>query len=149
MTVAKTFDLLIKRASLRNHPGKLFEIGITNGRIAAIDERVHGAAEVEIDAENNLVSESFVNPHLHLCKVYTLQMMDEEALRDYHESGMGKAMTAIELAARVKERYDASWIIINVRRAISEAVIFGCTHVRAFADVDNKARLEGVKVSSQ
>jgi cytosine deaminase len=149
VTVEKTYDLLIKRASLRSHPGKLFEIGISNGRIAAIGERVDGAAEVEIDARNNLVSESFVNPHLHLCKVYTLQMMDEEALKDYHESEMGKAMTAIELAARVKEKYDASWIILNVRRAISEAAIYGCTHVRAFADVDTKARLEGVKALIQ
>jgi len=41
-----------------------------------------------------------------MCKVYTLQMMDEEALKDYHGEGMGKAMTAIELAARVKEKYD-------------------------------------------
>jgi cytosine deaminase len=91
------------------------------------------------------VTESFVNPHLHLCKVYTLQMMDEDALRDYHGADMGKAMTAIELAARVKESYDEKWIIRNVRRAIAQAALYGCTHVRAFADVDRKARLEGVK----
>jgi len=71
--------------------------------------------------------------------------MDEEALKDYHAADMGKAMTAIELAARVKEKYDESWIIINVRRAMAEAARYGCTHLRAFADVDSKARLEGVK----
>jgi cytosine deaminase len=32
-----------------------------------------------------------------------------------------------------------------VRRALAEAARYGCTHVRAFADVDSKARLEGVK----
>jgi cytosine deaminase len=149
VTAAKTFDLLIKRASLRHRPGKLFDIGISGGRITAIDERLEDAAEVEIDARKNLVSESFVNPHLHLCKVYTLQMMDEEALQDYHGEGMGKAMTAIELAARVKEKYNASWILLNVRRALAEAAKYGCTHVRAFADVDSKARLEGVKALIQ
>jgi cytosine deaminase len=92
-----------------------------------------------------LVTESFVNAHLHLCKVYTLEMMDEEAMRDYHESDMGKAMTAIELAARVKEKYDENWIIKNVRKAMKLAAKYGCTHTRALADVDSKARLEGVK----
>jgi cytosine deaminase len=138
------FDILIERAQLRGQPGKLFEIGVAEGRIASIEERTGGSAPVEIDAQGNLVTESFVNPHLHLCKVYTLQMMDEAALKDYHGAEMGKAMTAIELAARVKEKYDESWIIKNVRRAIASAAIYGNTHVRAFADVDSKARLEGV-----
>ncbi len=139
------FDLLIQRARLRGHPSSLMDIGILDGKIAAIEEHLDARAGIQIDARGNLVSESYVNPHLHLCKVYTLERMDEAALRDYHGAGMGKAMTAIERAARVKEDYDESWIIKNVRRAIALAALYGCTHVRAFADVDSKARLEGVK----
>jgi len=143
--MAERLDILIRQARLRGQPEKTFEVGIASGKIAAISEQVGNQAEIEIDAQGNLVTESFVNPHLHLCKVYTLQMMDEEALRDYHGLEMGKAMTAIELAARVKEKYDESWIIQNVRRAVAQAAFYGCTHLRAFADVDSKARLEGVK----
>ena len=138
------FDYLIKRARLRRRPGTLFDIGISGRKIAAIEEHLPGSAELEIDAGENLVTEAFVNPHLHLCKVYTLQMMDEQALQAYHGADMGQAMTAIELAARVKENYDQTWIIKNVRRAVAQAAIYGCTHLRAFADVDTKARLEGV-----
>lgn len=105
------FDILIKNAQIRSQSGKFFQIGITDGKIKAIEEQIDCTASAEIDAQGNLVTESFVNPHLHLCKVYTLQMMDEKALRDYHEAEMGKAMTAIELAARVKEKYDETWII--------------------------------------
>jgi cytosine deaminase len=72
-------------------------------------------------------------------------MMDEAALKDYHGAEMGRAMTAIELAARVKANYDEAWIIKNVRRAVAQAAIYGNTHIRAFADVDSQARLEGVK----
>jgi cytosine deaminase len=72
-------------------------------------------------------------------------MMDEGALKDYHGADMGKAMTAIERAAKVKEKYDESWIIKNVRKAVAQAAIYGCTHIRAFADVDSKAKLEGIK----
>jgi len=143
------YDILIKHARLRNNPEALVDVGILDGRIASVAENLTGTAKSEIDAEGNLVTESFVNPHLHLCKVYTLQMMDEEALTSYQGEGMGKAMNAIELAARVKDKYDEAWIIKNVRKAVAQAALYGNTHIRAFADVDNKSRLEGVKALIQ
>jgi len=140
----QNFDYLIQNARLRSRPGPV-DLAISNGKVFAIENHILGRGEVEIDAGGNLVTESFVNPHLHLCKVYTRQMMDEMALQAYHGADMGKAMTAIELAARVKESYDQSWILPNVRRAVAQAAIYGCSHMRAFADVDKRARMEGVK----
>ncbi|MFN2159477.1 MAG: amidohydrolase family protein [Anaerolineales bacterium] len=139
------FDILIKNCQLRGQPENRFDVGITGGKITALAENLPGAGKTEIDAQGSLVTEAFVNPHLHLCKVYTLPMMDELALQDYHAADMGKAMTAIELAARVKESYDESWIIKNVRKAVALSAIFGGTHIRAFADVDSKARLIGAR----
>ncbi|MEW6717265.1 MAG: amidohydrolase family protein [Chloroflexota bacterium] len=139
------FDLIVRNCQLRHQPEGRQDIAIRGGKVAEIKKGVKSSADTEVDAQGNLVTEAFVNPHLHLCKVYTLPMMDELALKDYHEEDMGRAMTAIELAARVKEKYDESWIIKNVRKAIALAARYGCTHLRAFADVDNKARLEGVK----
>jgi cytosine/creatinine deaminase len=141
MTAA--FDLLIRRARLRSSATR--DIAVAGGRIAAIAERVCGTAATEIDAGGRLVTESFVNPHLHLCKVWTLAMMDDAAMQAYHGDGMVHAATAIDLAARVKAKYDESWITPNARRAIALAALHGNLHVRAFADVDSKARLEGVK----
>ncbi|HEX2981200.1 MAG TPA: amidohydrolase family protein [Anaerolineaceae bacterium] len=140
----KQYDLVIRQGKLRNRPG-LFDVAIKDRKIAAIAEHVDGKGEVELQADGNLVTESYANAHLHLCKVYTLQMMDEAALKDYHGADMGKAMTAIELAARVKDNYNESWIIKNVRKAVVQAALYGNTHIRAFADVDSKAKLEGVK----
>jgi cytosine deaminase len=142
--MAETLDLVIANARLRGQAGKTFHIGIQDGKIASISETPLRGAQV-VDAQGGLVTESFVNPHLHLCKVYTLAMMDEAALKDYHGADMGKAMTAIELAARVKENYDESWIVPNVRKAVAHAALYGCNHIRAFADVDSKAKLEGAK----
>ena len=138
------FDVLIQHARVRG-TSEMVDIAIEDGRIGALAEDLEGEAELTINAEGNLVTESFVNPHLHLCKVYTRQMMDDEALTGYHAEGMGKAMTTIELAARVKEKYAEEWIIKNVRRALAQAALHGNTHIRAFADVDTKARLEGMK----
>ena len=144
-----TFDILIRSACLRSQPGEELQVAIKDGVIEKIGKKISGEVEIEIDAAGGLVTESFANPHLHLCKVYTLAMMDEIALQAYHGEGMGKAMTAIEQAARVKEQYDVSWIIKNVRKALALAAIYGNTHIRAFADVDNKAKLEGVKALLQ
>ena len=140
------FSLLIKNARTRFSGGKLLSIGIEGEKIAAVGENLPegGAAQV-IDAEGRLVTESFVNGHLHLCKVYTLEMVGQDALSSYHGGSMGGAMTAIEQASRVKDRYDEKWIIENVRKACRLAQKYGNTHIRAFADTDTKAKLEGVK----
>lgn len=138
-------DILIRNARTRAQPDELCQIGIAGGYITAIEAEVTAGARLVLDAHGGLVTESFVNPHLHLCKVYTLQRMGDLAMQSYHGPEMGKAMTAIELAARVKDSYDEAWIIENVRRALALAAIFGNTHIRALADVDSKARLEGIK----
>jgi cytosine deaminase len=138
------FDIVIQNARLRNREGS-FDIGIGKGRIEEIGSTLDAAGATKIDAAGNLVTESFVNTHLHLCKVHTLTMMDSKALTAYHGAGMGGAMTAIELAASIKERYDESWILPNVRNCLRRAALHGTTHIRAFADVDSKAKLIGVK----
>ncbi len=141
----ETYDLLVRNCMLRGGSVNAVDIAVKQGKIAIIAPKIEGKADLELDAGGNLVTESFINTHLHLCKVYTLMMMDEAALKDYHGADMGKAMTAIELAAKVKDKYDEKWIIKNVRKAVALAGRYGCTHIRAFADVDSKAKLEGVK----
>jgi cytosine/creatinine deaminase len=143
--MASALDIIIRRARLRGHAGRLAEIGIKDGLIATIAERVDGQAATEIDAHGNLVTESFVNPHLHLCKVWTLPMMEEAALKTYQGDGMGTTMAGVELASVIKQKYAESWIVDNARRAVALAALHGNLHIRAFADVDSKARLEGVK----
>jgi cytosine deaminase len=143
--MSDNFDLLVRRARLRWNPKSLCDIAISDGKIIQIKGVIEGSADLEIDAGQNLVTESFVNTHLHLCKVWTLDMMHEGALQAYQEGTMGKAMSAIEQASMVKENYNASWIIPNARRAVALAALHGNLHIRALADVDSKAKLEGIK----
>jgi len=138
-------DLLIRNARTRFSGKDLLDIGIKEGRISRIRKKIKGESRKVIDASGKLVTESFVNAHLHLCKVYTLARIGDKAQVSYQSGAMGKAMTAIELASKVKEEYDEAWIIKNVRKAVRLAVKYGTTHIRAFADTDSKARLEGVK----
>ncbi|MCX6055744.1 MAG: amidohydrolase family protein [Chloroflexi bacterium] len=143
--MAEQYELIIRNAILRGESKAKMDIAVTAGKISEIAPSIAGKGKQEIDAKNNLVTESFVNTHLHLCKVYTLFMMDDSAMKNYQGADMGKAMTGIELAAKVKDSYDEKWIIKNVRRACALAARYGCTHIRAFADVDSKGKLEGLK----
>jgi cytosine/creatinine deaminase len=143
--VRDTPDLRIRNARLRRGGDKLVDVAIAGEKIVAIGEGAGAEAHDTIDAEGGLVTESFVNPHLHLCKVWTLSMMNEAALSAYHGADMGRALAAIDLASAIKAKYDASWIVPNARRAVALAALHGVLHIRAFADVDSKARLEGVK----
>jgi cytosine/creatinine deaminase len=135
-------QLVVADAVLRDRPGR-WSIGIDDGRIEAVrQERLSG--QDEIDAAGGLVTESFVNAHLHLDKVHTLDRAGDAALTAYTAGDMGSARRSIELASAVKAQYDRSWIEPNARWEVMEAVRYGVRHVLAFADVDTKARLEGV-----
>jgi cytosine/creatinine deaminase len=136
-------ELLITNARMRS--GELLDIAITDGVITAIADKLVLGARATVDAQGGLVTPAYVNPHLHLCKVWTLPMMSEAALEAYQGAGMSEAAKAIDLAAIVKSKYDAAWIIPNARRAVALAAYYGNLHIRAFADVDTKAKLEGVK----
>jgi cytosine/creatinine deaminase len=144
--MTRELDIAIRSAQLRRRNG-LAEIGVKDGHIVEISDRLEGQAVIEIDAGGNLVTESYVNPHLHLCKVFTLPMMEEEALKAYQGAGetMVTAMAGVELASKIKEKYAEDWIAENARRAIALAALNGNLHIRAFADVGGKARLEAVK----
>jgi cytosine deaminase len=116
--------------------------------VAISDQHTLQAPEV-IAADGRLVTESFVNGHLHLDTVYMLGRAGQTALAAYTAGSMGSAMTGIELARAVKNDYDSAWILPNVRRALQESVRFGTLHIQGFADVDTTGRLEGVRAVLQ
>jgi cytosine deaminase len=137
-----THQLVVADATLRGRDGR-WQIGIDNGRITAVRPDPLSGLE-ELDAAGALVTESFVNGHLHLDKVYTLDRIGDAALTAYTSGEMDSALHSIELASAVKDDYDRTWIEPNARRAVLEGVRYGVRHMLAFADVDTKARLEGV-----
>ena len=68
-------QLVIKNASITGVCGTR-DIGIDAGRITAVDPRVEGQADREIDAAGNLVSTGFVDSHMHLDKALVLDRYD-------------------------------------------------------------------------
>ncbi len=140
-------SITIQNARLRDRSG-LFAISVDRGAIASVAEQTSapepsGAA---LDAAGGLVTESFVDAHLHLDKVFTLASLGEQALHEYQAGEMGAAMRAIETASEVKRSQDAERMLELARRTLAMAAHYGTTAVRAFADVDSKAATRGVEV---
>jgi len=136
------FDLIVRNARLRS--GKTCDIGVVGNRIQSMAEGLGNSARIVIDAQNHLVTEPYVIAHLHLDKVLTGSLAEEAVLDEYQGSSMGGTMTAIEIASRVKKHYKESEIVERVRKVLREAESHGVTHIRAFADVDSKAKLIGI-----
>jgi cytosine/creatinine deaminase len=138
--------LVLRAARLRD--GRVVDLALDDGHVTAVvglDEDPSRPDGREIlDADGRLVTESFVDGHLHLDKVYSLPRVGDDALAAYTTGSMGSAMTAIELARRVKEDYHRSWIAENVERALVESVRHGTLHMQAFVDVDTTGGLEGL-----
>ena len=58
-----------------------------------------------VAADGGLVTEPFVDAHLHLDKVRTLPLIGDEALRAYTADGMSGSARSIDLASTVKRHY--------------------------------------------
>lgn len=137
------FDIIVRNAFLRSSQ-LTSDIGITSGKIAEIAPNLRGEAKTEIDAAGRLASESFAIAHVHLDKVLTGSWVSDEGVRTYQHSA-GDARKAISIASKVKEKYNVEDIADRARKVLEQAILYGATHVRAFADVDTKAELKGVK----
>lgn len=145
-TTTPPTPLTIVNARLRGRPD-LVDIEIVDGLIHSIEPAGIKPPEGQpIEAQKNLVTESFVNTHLHLDKVFTLSRLGDAALSDYQSGEMGSAMSAIEKAAAVKIGQDVGAMMVAGRSALAMAAYYGNTHIRALADVDSKAATRGVEV---
>lgn len=143
MTSSTEFDLVLAAARLRGVDGPRW-IGVRGETIAAVEPEPLRAAAV-IEADGALVTPSFVNAHMHLDKVYTLDLLGVAAVNAYAGGQMGSAMTSIELASAVKDSYDEATIETNARRCLLSGLRHGLRHVLAFADVDTRAELRGIR----
>ena len=138
--------LVITEARLRS--GDVVDVHCADSRISALVPTGAHAVPADatvVEAGGGLVTEPFVDAHLHLDKVRTLPLIGDEALRAYTERGMAGSAAAIDLASAVKRHYTVEGLLPNVRQALADGLRHGVLHVQAFADVDTAAGLAGVR----
>jgi cytosine deaminase len=138
--------LVVAGGRLRD--GRVVDVHCAGGLVTALvpaGERPPPPDATVIDAAGGLVTEPFVDAHLHLDKVRTLPLIGDDALLAYTGDGMAGSARAIDLARAVKREYSVDRLLPNVRQALADGVRHGVLTVQAFADVDTAAGLTGVE----
>ncbi|MDE0383943.1 MAG: amidohydrolase family protein [Defluviicoccus sp.] len=121
-------DLIVRNARLLDRDGA-WEIGVEDGRIAAIDRGIEATAESEIDAAGNLAAPTYVNGHVHLDKCNLGDVMRPNLTNSFQE--------CLEITWEHKRTYTVDDIVERASRAIEEGILNGSTVFRVFADVDS------------
>jgi cytosine/creatinine deaminase len=132
--------LLVRNARLGNTIDPT-DILIEDGKYRTIAATISDGADETVDAKGNLVSPTFVDPHLHIDKVYTAlpgqgrrEQTREETLEE-----------SIKLMHDIKRGYTVEDVRERAVRAIRQSVVRGATKIRANADIDTIGGLTGLR----
>jgi len=128
-------DLILRKAKLREHE-KLKDIGVKNGKIVEISDKIRQRGDVEIDVGGRLTSPAFVNIHIH---------PDKALIGDIIGGDVDTCEGGIRRTWEYKKKYTIQDIKRRVNIVIDLAVIYGTTRIRAFADVDTIGGLRPVR----
>jgi len=123
------FDLVLRDARLPDskpdQPG--IDIGVKDGRIAALGPRLGGNAREEAPADGRLVCSGFVETHIHLDKTCIL---DRVAISE------GTVQEAIRETAQAKRSFTANDVFSRGRRTLEKSISHGVMHMRTHVEVD-------------
>src|SRR5579863_2383345 len=128
-------DLILRNARRIGAEHELTDIGIADGRIAAIAPGLVGAGEA-IDLGGRLVSPGFVETHIHL---------DKSCILNRCKSERGDLEEAIAEAAKAKAAFTPEDVHSRAVRTLEKAILHGTTHMRTHLEVDPGVQLRGLE----
>ena len=129
------FDVVLREARTPTDQDRLVDIGILNGRIAAIAPTLSDAAHME-PMGGALVVPGFVETHIHL---------DKSCIIDRCSIVEGTLREAIAETARAKLAFTEEDIAARARRTQERAVAGGTMHMRTHVEVDPRIGLKGFR----
>ncbi|MGQ0664624.1 MAG: amidohydrolase family protein [Pseudomonadota bacterium] len=130
-------DLILKNARIAGHAdaSARFDIGIADGKIAAIERRL-AAAGREMDLEGALVAPGFIETHIHL---------DKSCILDRCKSDEGTLEEAIGQVAAAKKAFTTEDVRRRAAGTLEKAILHGTTHMRTHVEVDPGIGLRGLE----
>jgi cytosine deaminase len=137
--ISMDFDLLLKQARLPDGDGVPCDIGIKDGRIAAIAPHLDSAAPSEA-LGGKLVCAGFVDTHIHL---------DKSCISDRCNCGSGSLPEAIAAVAAAKREFTVEDVYARGRRTLEKAILQGTTHMRTHVEIDPRIGLKSLKAIRQ
>lgn len=130
------FDLLFRNSRLPEG-GEPVEIGVKDGRFAAIGRSLGAEAGEVIDCGGRLVSPGFVETHIHLDKTCTIDRCECETARFPHR--------AMERTSAIKHSFTVEDVTSRASRTLEKCISHGATLMRTHVEVDPKVGLRGLE----
>jgi cytosine/creatinine deaminase len=127
-------DLILRNGRALGTGHNLTDIGIANGKIAAIKPGLVAGGET-IDLGGRLISPGLVETHIHL---------DKSCILDRVKSDKGDVAEAIAETARAKASFTAEDVHARAMRTLENSILQGTTHMRTHLEVDPGIGLRGL-----
>jgi cytosine deaminase len=132
MTTRTAFDLIFRNALMRGAAASA-DIGVSEGRIAAIEPRLDAEA-VTVNLEGRLVLPGFVDTHIHLDKACLLGRCGHD---------LGSLSDAIRAVSAMKRDFTVEDVYARGARVIERAIVHGTTRMRTHVEIDPRIGLRG------
>jgi len=131
------FDLVLREVRLPDSKADqpATDIGVKDGRIAAIAPKLGGAAKEEMKGGNRLVCSGFVETHIHLDKACILGRCEHTTKRSPH--------LAMERVSAVKHTMTVEDVFERASATIEKCIGHGATRMRPHCEVDPKIGMRG------
>src|SRR5258708_38566667 len=131
-------DLIIRRAVWPRSAAQATQpadIGIENGRIAAVEPKLAATASEEIDAAGSLVTPPFVDPHFHMDATLSYGLPRVNA--------SGTLLEGIALWGELKPQLTQEALVERALQYCDWAVARGLLAIRSHVDVCDPRLLAG------
>jgi len=126
-----SLDLILRQARIVGYGDALLDIGVKDGRIAAIESHIAiDAAQEQLDGR--LVIPGFVDTHIHL---------DKSCILDRCRSQHGTLEEAIAEVAAAKRVFTEDDVYKRGSRTLEKAIVQGTTRMRTHVEVDPRVGL--------
>lgn len=126
-------DLVIRNATIAGESG-VKDIGIREGKIVKIMERIDVQGVEEVHAQGNLVSPGFVNSHMHLDKALILERYDWSEQDFVQETFMQRRR---DESNKLKKDFTVEDVCDRSFRMAQMCAVHGTTALRTHAEVDS------------
>ncbi len=130
-------DLLFRGGIVAGQPR---DIAIRDGRIRQIAPRIEAEAAEPLDIRGHLVIPGFVESHIHPDKAF---------IADRAPGLQSGGPTPQTLVAELKKTFTVDDIRQRAGRVMEMALRHGCTHMRAYVEIDTYVELRGVEAMLQ
>jgi len=123
-------DLVVRNAAVfqSDRTGR-FDIGVRDGRIAAVEPTLDVTARAEADANGRLVCAGLVDAHIHLDKTFILDRCPPE---------QGRLTNSMARVSAVKPSFTVEDVHARAKRSLEICLLRGTTRMRTHVELDPK-----------